>query len=796
MSGSNPNLNSDGVVSWFKNMVRPIFQKTEPVSELAELDKLASHVEDLDKHHDELFPICLLGQAGVGKSTLINTLVADTDIVVPSGGGSGPLTANALRVSHGERASFTVSYHPEKQLAQTRFILESEIHRQAKKETSTAVEDVEVEETEMPEIELDEGEQKKTRTQEAISRAQLLVAGAQTAHREITYLADALRFILKQRLKFKSQILDEDKVRLQLVQDALKEGNAQKKCIIDSANNDQFRQHLRDHACGFLAPLIQEMSIQWSSPLLRDSVELVDLPGIGILSDAYASVTTDYLRNKARAVMLVTNDRGLRVEDAELLKTSGFLNRLLHSCSDFSADPVALFVVVVRIDDVAIENWKNDKAVNNGTALKSKVQHFTDQVERCRQDIHQRLGEFLREVWVEDSEGKRLVIQSILDNLQVFPVSAPQYRLHCSKDPDDEKPFLTNVEDTNIAALRGAISQVAQQCLAEQMRRRKETHQRFFGQLRARLEVLSAQGSEERQTEQVFNEYKNALNTFLLPLQSQLDSRKGAFRNFLRKTIPTEIESKVRKAASKARQNIQGELRQLRDAHWKTLQAAVRKEGTFHGKRHINLPNDFALQFESPVAEVWSLEILKDLRVETRSFADYECSTVTSVLDWARTLGEKKSTRLLEALVEKANQRRQQVNAVGKEAVNELRNKIRTELIKKIEPHIRRKCQKFVQNNQHVGSGVKNRMLDLFDELKDEVVEAAEGPATELLVEKFKEVEKEILSAFGENFAPLQDAADALLQRKGKNIQQDDVQIAVAIEAALSNMPRTLESVA
>ena len=282
----------------------------------------------------------------------------------------------------------------------------------------------------------------------------------------------------------------------------------------------------------------------------------------------------------------------------------------------------------------------------------------------------------------------------------------------------------------------------------------------------------------------------------MLPLQGQLDSRKGAFRNFLRKTIPAEIESKVRKAASKGRLNIQGELRQLKDAHWKTLQAAVRKEGTFHGRRHINLPNDFALQFESPVAEVWSLEILKDIRVETRDFADYECSEVTRVLNWAHTQGEKKSTRLLEALVEKANQRRQQVNAVGKEAVNELRNKIRIDLIKKIEPHIRRKCQKFVQNNQHVGIGVKDRMLALFDELKDEVVEAAEGPATVLLVEKFEEVEKEILSAFGENFAPLQDAADALLQRKGKNIQQDDDQIAAAIEAALLNIPKTLESVA
>jgi hypothetical protein len=74
----------------------------------------------------------------------------------------------------------------------------------------------------------------------------------------------------------------------------------------DSSNNPDFRLKLREHACGFLAPLIMEMTIQWPSPLLN-SVELVDLPGIGILSDVYASVTSDYLRNRAKAVMLVAD---------------------------------------------------------------------------------------------------------------------------------------------------------------------------------------------------------------------------------------------------------------------------------------------------------------------------------------------------------------------------------------------------------------------------------------------------------------------------------------------------------
>src|SRR5258708_6213418 len=135
---SDSNSHSSRVVSWFKNLVRPVFQKTETPPVLEELDKLASQVEELDKHKGLLFPICLLGQAGVGKSTLINTLIADTDIVVPSGGGTGPLTANALRVIYGERPSFVVRYHSTKQLGQTRFIFEAEIHRQAKIETPPA----------------------------------------------------------------------------------------------------------------------------------------------------------------------------------------------------------------------------------------------------------------------------------------------------------------------------------------------------------------------------------------------------------------------------------------------------------------------------------------------------------------------------------------------------------------------------------------------------------------------------------------------------------------------------------
>jgi hypothetical protein len=130
---------SRGIVEWFRSLVRPIFEKTEPAPALQELEILASQVEALGQNEGRLFPICLLGQAGVGKSTLINTLIADTDIVVPSGGGTGPLTANALRVIYGDKPAFVVRYHTATQVGRTRFILEAEIHRQSKDEALLAL---------------------------------------------------------------------------------------------------------------------------------------------------------------------------------------------------------------------------------------------------------------------------------------------------------------------------------------------------------------------------------------------------------------------------------------------------------------------------------------------------------------------------------------------------------------------------------------------------------------------------------------------------------------------------------
>src|SRR5262249_23187343 len=150
-------------------------------------------------------------------------------------------------------------------------------------------------------------------------------------------------------------------------------------------------------------------------------------------------------------------------------------------------------------------------------------------------------------------------------------------------------------------------------------------------------------------------------------------------------------------------------LSKLGNVHYKTLQAAVRKGGTFVSSvnRQIDLPNDFALRFEVPVADAWAKCVLKELRRRTREFADDCIRLVDEVLAWAKGQGARVQPRLVEALRDEIKADAKALETVGRAMVDQLRNEVKASLVKKIESPIRRRCKTFVDKNEHVGRGTK-----------------------------------------------------------------------------------------
>jgi GTP1/Obg family GTP-binding protein len=94
---------------WYSGRVRP-FLAEHLQDKVSGLDEALARIRTLDRSVSEELAICFLGASGVGKSTLINALVAGQELILPSGG-IGPLTALAMEVRSGDVPIFEAEYH-------------------------------------------------------------------------------------------------------------------------------------------------------------------------------------------------------------------------------------------------------------------------------------------------------------------------------------------------------------------------------------------------------------------------------------------------------------------------------------------------------------------------------------------------------------------------------------------------------------------------------------------------------------------------------------------------------------
>ncbi|MCA9094157.1 MAG: hypothetical protein KDA68_11760, partial [Planctomycetaceae bacterium] len=315
----------------------------------------------------------------------------------------------------------------------------------------------------------------------------------------------------------------------------------------------------------------------------------------------------------------------------------------------------------------------------------------------------------------------------------------------------------------------------------------------FFLRLQTTLNVIKARWEQRARAKEEAEQLERELNFFLQPLRDEFLVRQGSFRAFLTESLPNKIGEVVSDARATAAKTVRGYLRHLENAHWKTLQAAVRREGVFDGSRHINLPSDFAQAFEDPTAEAWSKTILKELRKHTKEYAEDCLSLVDKVVDWARSQGGRVQPRLIEAERDAISADTKHLSTVGKEAVDELRNKVKSRLFEEIEGPIRRRCKKFVNDNSHVGTGVKKRILQLFDELAEEAVQAAVTPARKVLSENYEVVQREISDAWKGHQDPLMSASKAIVTSHEDSVRRSDAKkrksIIETIDAIFSESP-------
>jgi hypothetical protein len=789
------------IKTWYNDTAKPFMAEHMPVK-VADLDVAMERIAAHDRRVGEELAICFLGDSGVGKSTLINALVAGKELVLPAGG-IGPLTALAMEVRHGEEPALEAEYHAANKLWQgVIFGLERGHEAQLKEATGHGIDTAlpadlfqgDGDDTEdLAPAAASAGDPEVSQRLEALRKqAQLLVKGNQDTAADLSYLLDCLREAAGSKRFWGTTLLDEDRARAGRLAAALNMGKQKRLHRCDRAlDPDAFSSDLADHASGFLAPLIKTLRVTWPSPLLAHRIVLVDLPGVGVAGDVYREVTNEWIAKRAKAVVLVVGRAGVTEAAADLLRSSQFLMRLFFSRDDQTHDPVVLAVAMSHIDDVAETEWTKDRT-------KKKAVHLVEQFDRARGLIQSQLRQVLTRVWESGDASVRVGQQEVIERLArealVFPVSAPQYR-RCLAQDDDDRPFITDADQSGVPAMLAGLAGIVEQRRDDAVRARDEAVKALTEQLVASAELVRAQWISSGHTEQEVLQLTADLQAMMFPLRNEFLVRQGQFREFLKSTMPERIRTLVGKAKESARSEIARYIRTLENAHWGTLRAAVRRGGTFYGSRHIDLPNDFAQKFVEPVADVWGKAIIQEIRKRTREFAADSEQMVVSVAEWCRAEGTRVPPKLLDAQIEALRADIKQIDLAGRDVINHLREDVKNRLTAAIQKPIQAKCRTFVGAQRDIGPGVKLRMMnDVFFRLAEESTDVAGEAAEALVIECYKEVSQELRQVLKSLDNPLDNAAEAIVGAHRGRVERADARnrerVLASVDHVISTQPR------
>jgi hypothetical protein len=341
------------------------------------------------------FRVHVVGESGVGKSTLINALVHDGVGPLPHGG-VGPLTSARIEVHASPEPWLSVSFCSRAELI----------------DLLTSLGDA-------------------APPRQTVRRARMLALGSPDGPVDVTTLQRRLLGAVSRRplgegdAPLPGQVKTALELALAGEPFSLRRGVAPR----------PFETALEDFASGPSSPLVSRIRLGWPSPLLEAGVTLLDLPGLGVANDIRADVASAALA-EAEAVLLVVDHRGIHEATTAVLEKTGVLMNLGQGPSG----AVSLLVAITKLDEA-------DRGVASAGERLAAFRRRCDDVQRV-------VGEQLRLLASRALPGPEA--RSVAGSIPICPVLPREHRNYHAGDPEVPS-FLKHADESLVPQLRWRI---------------------------------------------------------------------------------------------------------------------------------------------------------------------------------------------------------------------------------------------------------------------------------------------------------------------------------------------------
>lgn len=375
--------------------------------------------------------------------------------------------------------------------------------------------------------------------------------------------------------------------------------------ILEHTDVRDFKALLKQYVTskGRYWPLVQTVEIEGPFESLRSGIQLVDLPGVNDPNPAREEITRKYLKSAPHIWLIFNTRRGITKDVSDLLLEQNLLRQFMLEGKVDAFTLVGTHAEAVDHNEQTLEDYQLPSSASPAELIRARNAEVVRDVQGALKDIADAIADRAGE-----SQNGRQLLQARLSQAPIFTIASKDYQKLRGITRGGYSPILTEAE-TQVPSLIAHLGRIATGRDAEAHAREQEKRldlllREIHSFFRSFRQQLSARGDDiQHKRDELANRCQRPREKLGQRLREAMETAERTFE--ARKEVFGE---RLNTAIEKSKRQLGEVALHWAQMHWSTLRATVARDGAFvspsTGQRY-NLNEDICRPLLDSIPFTW-----------------------------------------------------------------------------------------------------------------------------------------------------------------------------------------------